>query len=319
MLVHHLRGGQVESLAFGPDGRMLVVPRRDRGVLVWDDVTVGTPPRALPDTAGQHQFSNPHGRVRVSADGRRVGCHDWFRSCIYDTTGGAPLAVEPEIADAEHHAALTPDGEAIVLSQSRPRADDVVGRFEARLSLRPLADPHPAADRWAIDIERWVWDEAAFLPGGEFVSPEVTYPVHRPRLDHRWVVRDLATGRELRSSPDLGRAAAQATASPDGRWVGGVHGKHLVAWRPDDPGAPVVARKNDGPSRFTGVAFHPSGDLLATSTDAVVRVYDTAAWAVVRTYAWDVGKLRCVAFSPDGLLAAAGSDSGKIVVWDVDL
>ncbi len=89
---------------------------------------------------------------------------------------------------------------------------------------------------------------------------------------------------------------------------------------PDDPGAPPVERKNDGRLHFTGLAFHPTGAYLATtSTDTTVRVYETATWAVVRTYAWDVGKLRCVAFSPDGLLAAAGSETGKIVVWDVDL
>jgi WD40 repeat protein len=135
-----------------------------------------------------------------------------------------------------------------------------------------------------------------------------------------WVVRELATGREQASSPPLGRRAAQATASADGRWVAGIHTKHLLAWRPDDPGAPPVLRLNDGPLHFTGLAFHPSGAYLATtSNDATVRVYDTTGWAVARTYAWQAGKLRCVAFSPDGMLAAVGSDSGNIVVWDVDL
>jgi hypothetical protein len=29
--------------------------------------------------------------------------------------------------------------------------------------------------------------------------------------------------------------------------------------------------------------------------------------------------MRSVAFSPDALLAAAGSDTGKVVFWDVDV
>jgi WD40 repeat protein len=102
--------------------------------------------------------------------------------------------------------------------------------------------------------------------------------------------------------------------------VAGIHTKHLLLWSPDEPGALPVLRRNDGRLHFTGLAFHPSGAYLATtSTDATVRLYDTTAWEVARTYAWQAGKLRCVAFSPDGMLAAVGSDSGNIVVWDVDL
>ena len=33
---------------------------------------------------------------------------------------------------------------------------------------------------------------------------------------------------------------------------------------------------------------------------------------------WKIGKLRCVAVAPDGLRMAAGSDRGKVVIWDVD-
>jgi hypothetical protein len=40
---------------------------------------------------------------------------------------------------------------------------------------------------------------------------------------------------------------------------------------------------------------------------------------VEREIAWDIGRLRSVAFSPDGMLAAGAGDKGKIVVWDVDL
>jgi len=322
MLVHHLKGGRVESLAFGPDGRSLVVPRSDDGVLVWTDIVAGGTPRALPrifvDADGNRQFDNPHGRVRLSADGRRVGCRGWYRPVVYDLDGGLPVPLVPERFGCHDCAALNPDGDAVVMSQTQP-AHGIVTNSSTRLSLRPLADPRPAADRWAVEMTRRVWDEAAFLPAGRFVSPESNFD-DLSRWDDRWVVRDLATGRELAASPHLGRAPAQATASADGRWVAGIHTKHLVVWSPADPGAPPLVRKNDGPLHFTGLAFHPSGAYLATtSNDATVRLYDTASWEVARTYAWQAGKLRCVAFSPDGMLAAVGSDSGSLVMWDVDL
>jgi WD40 repeat protein len=49
-----------------------------------------------------------------------------------------------------------------------------------------------------------------------------------------------------------------------------------------------------------------------------VKASSTATWRVLRSFDWDIGKLRSVAFSPDGMLAAAGGDKGKVVVWDVD-
>ena len=78
--------------------------------------------------------------------------------------------------------------------------------------------------------------------------------------------------------------------------------------------------KNDSRKYFTGLAFHPSGRYLAAvSNDTTVKLYETESWDVATTYKWDVGRLRSVAFSHDGLLAAAGSSSGNVVVWDVDL
>ena len=41
-------------------------------------------------------------------------------------------------------------------------------------------------------------------------------------------------------------------------------------------------------------------------------------WEVVRQHEWKIGPLRSVCFAPDGLRCAAGSETGQVVVWDLD-
>jgi WD40 repeat protein len=50
-----------------------------------------------------------------------------------------------------------------------------------------------------------------------------------------------------------------------------------------------------------------------------VKLYDTNTWELAHTLTWKVGRMRSIAFSPDGALAAAGGDKGQVVVWDVDV
>ena len=97
-------------------------------------------------------------------------------------------------------------------------------------------------------------------------------------------------------------------------------GSWLGVFRADDFAAGPVVICNDSRREFTGLAFHPSGRYLAaTSNDATVKLYDTATWKVAQAFDWDIGRLRSVTFSKDGMLAAAGGDRGRIVVWDVNL
>ncbi|HKB36095.1 MAG TPA: hypothetical protein VKD72_06550, partial [Gemmataceae bacterium] len=74
-----------------------------------------------------------------------------------------------------------------------------------------------------------------------------------------------------------------------------------------------------GRANFNGLAVHPSGKFFVTAAgDGRARYWDAGTLKQRRALHWEIGKLHSVAFSPDGMLAAAGGAKGQIVVWDVD-
>ena len=132
--------------------------------------------------------------------------------------------------------------------------------------------------------------------------------------------RSIETG-EVLASVNIGNCDHPVlAAAPDGSAFVVLSKKVLMLFQEPRLKAPAHTVHSDGKKHFTGIAFHPSGKYLAaTSNDETVKLYDTTTWDVARTFTWDIGRMRSIAFSPDGALAAAGSDTGKVVVWDVDL
>ena len=61
----------------------------------------------------------------------------------------------------------------------------------------------------------------------------------------------------------------------------------------------------------------PPGDLDYLGLNYYRR--DSVAARSDRAFDWDIGRLLNIAISPDGLRAAAGSDKGRIVIWDLDV
>ena len=84
-------------------------------------------------------------------------------------------------------------------------------------------------------------------------------------------------------------------------------------------GAPAGELVHKGRPYVTGIAVHPRGPVAYARTDGTVTFWDVSKREQLRTLDWKAGKLVSVAFSPDGALAAAGTEDGKVVVWDVDL
>jgi WD40 repeat protein len=303
----------VRHVAFRPDGRTLLVPSQTKGLLVWD-VAVGGKPRIL-KAAGEDRYFGP---VYFSADSRFVtyqNSHDRVICSLNDTE----LRRVALGASGDHgiRAAFVPDTsfvlvwELIEKTHTGPWSGTVT-----QMALRTLTAPQSEAAKWSLQVPRIVTAYTPLFPRkGEVVTLEWDEFIVGLRL----VARDLATGRELRTSPPDPSRDTFASAAAHGLVAKTKH--HLIKiWRDDDLSVPFATVTNETPQHFTGIAFHPSGRYLAaTSNDETVKLYDTTSWEVARTFTWDIGRMRSIAFSPDGTLAAAGSDKGKVVVWDVDL
>ena len=80
----------------------------------------------------------------------------------------------------------------------------------------------------------------------------------------------------------------------------------------------IIDNGFEGQYLITGLGQHLR-DLLVSQDKETVKLLDTATGTEARTFTWELGRMRSVCFSTDGTLAAAGSDKGQVVVWDVDL
>jgi WD40 repeat protein len=296
---------EVEALAFSPDARFLTVGGKSRFLEVWNASSGEHVQRLRVNGPVSHLHFHPHRPVAFAVLGPSA--------CVLSHAGGK-LSVLREFRPYSDRLQLSADGRRLVVS----------GRFDLSVNGQRLETFETDGDElvnrlWGDPLEgdgnlHWglVW-----VPGTDqlVVSEWVgDYPAQKAQL----TLRDGATGGIINTYPRHGLPAEMLAASPAGTLIA-VSRATLSAWPGADLSCAPRVIRNDNRNHFTGVAFHPSGRYLAaTSRDMTVKLYDTASWEVARVFTWDIGRVRSIAFSPDGTLAAAGSDTGKVVVWDVD-
>ncbi|HEY1186760.1 MAG TPA: WD40 repeat domain-containing protein [Gemmata sp.] len=178
-------------------------------------------------------------------------------------------------------------------------------------------------------------------PAGVFVALEYKFGGNEPF--HGLTARSVKDGavvfhRKLRSDTAtrlLEKAGLALTIHPSGGYMAYPDGPEIRLRSLSDRvkvRAKVPAPQNAGAEKATAkkpkkpkpevhaVAFNPAGTLLAAVGDSgVVTLYDTKAWAVAGAFDWKIGTLRAVCFSADGTRAAVLSETGNIMVWDLDL
>jgi WD40 repeat protein len=285
-----LRGhrGPVRAVAFSPRGVLLASGGDDRAVLLWG-----------PDGAGWRWPVASHGdcvrAVAFSPDGTRLASASWDNTtALGPVRGQAGEQVFAGQPGGAWSVAFSPAGFLLASGAGDGTVFTQITRKKSAITRRAHNMP-VGAIVFTPDGRRMITgsqDRKIIVWDGAWTKPGRTLSLHDD-----WV-------RSLAVSPD-GRLLA--SASDDGVIV-------LTAMAGYEPVASW--RGHAGP--VGQVAFPPDGgSLLSVGWDGVARQWDLGSRERA-AYAWEAQRLLCLAVAPDGMTAAAGAESGDVVVWDLE-
>jgi WD40 repeat protein/serine/threonine protein kinase len=269
----------VRSVAFRPDGKVVVSGSADRTVRVWD-VAGGTELHRLTG----HRYGVTC--VAFSPDGKHLASGSEDKQVkVWDAETGKEIHTFAGPRRWVTGVAFSPDGKQLVSAG----LDGTVRVWDWQTSGEPIAL-----------VCRGPVRNVTFSPEGRYVAAV--------NLDQTVQVWDLATNKELRTLEAQPGLLRTGDFSADGQLLASV-----IFGRPEPRTPTLYGHK--GPIQT--VAFSPDGALLASGGgDNTVKLWDPATNKELRTLTGHTDAVRSVAFSPDGQRLASASEDGTIKVWD---
>jgi RNA polymerase sigma factor (sigma-70 family) len=319
-------GGKVHSLAFSPDGAVLVSGSQDRNVRLWDAAT-GNQLRVM------HRHQSPVLAVALSPDGKILASaaaqEDVVR--LWDVTSGEDLGQLRSQPGQVQPNAFIPAGPLAVRQPTVESHGSPIQSFAFAPNGRTLAaaSADGTLHLWDVatgkECNRWFARHGP-KPGDQVGTTQV-YLQHVAFSPNGRVLAacgsdgavslwDPATAQELhRLTVDAGASPAIAFA-PQGNVLAVGGRRLLVLW---DVALARELRRLELPSgSIQSVAFAPDAKTLAFGTDDHrVCLVETATGKLRGRFAGHQGPVGTVAFSPDGNIIASGGDDHTIRLWDV--
>ncbi|KAJ6565203.1 hypothetical protein DFH09DRAFT_470836 [Mycena vulgaris] len=277
----------VNSVAFSPNGALVVSGSKDETVRIWD-VTKGAEAMKM---AGHSNWVNS---VSFSPDGARVvsGSHDQTVR-IWDATTGAQVTKMEGHSNSVQAVGFSPDGAHIVSGSQ----DKTVRIWNATTGAEVTKmEGHSDGVR-----------AVAFSPDGA----RVVSGAH----DKTVRIWDARTGAEVTKMEGHSDWVTSVAFSPDGvRVVSGSLDEAVHIW--DATTGAEVTKMEGHSDEVHAVAFSPDGvRIVSGSYDRTVRIWDATTGAEATKMEGHSERVTSVAFSLDGARIVSGSHDKTVRIW----
>jgi WD40 repeat protein len=324
--------GDVNSVAWSPDGKRLATGSEDSTAKVWE---TGTGKELLSLSGHTDRISS----VAWSPDGKRLATGSWDKTAkVWDVGTGKQLQVLSGNTDWVNSVAWSPDGKRLATGSEDGTAK--VWDVDTGQELLALTGNggFVLSVAWSLDGKRLaigssaytakVWDAATgklllSLTGHSGNVSSVAWSRDGKLLatgsfDDSAKVWDAATGKELLTLSGHGSALQEVAWSLDGtRLATASWDETAKVWNVDTGKQLLTLSGHSG--QVLSVAWSPDGKWLATgSQDHTAKVWDVEGEKELLTLSGHGGTVSSVAWSPDGKRVATGSFDKTAKVWNVE-
>jgi WD40 repeat protein len=299
--------GEVQAVAYSPDGKHVASGGADKKVRVWDATTGDEVFTLLGHTSTVVT-------VAYSADGKYLASAGWDTTIrLWDAKAGKEIRTLTGHDGQVYKVAFSPDSDRLV-SGAAPNVNQVqVWDVATGQKIRSL-----------VGHQGMVYG-VAYSPDGRRIAT--------CSLDQTVRVWDAQTGQELRTLKEFARVDRQGNNwvlsvafSPDSKHVAAGSRDGIVRIWDADSGQQLqslnIPAQHNNSGRIWTVAYHPDGHHLACTSDSEqfgkheVIILDTKTWRIVDTI--QTGRGGRFAYSSDGKRWVLACLQNRIRICDAE-